>query len=60
MLEIYSDYPQKSLLLQLEPHPRMGEFRDMPLAELRVRTAREVTKTIVFASERDKESDPGG
>ncbi|MER9442062.1 hypothetical protein NKI79_11675 [Mesorhizobium sp. M0340] len=48
MLEIYADYPRKSLLLQIKGHPRLEEFRALSTEDLFVRVAREHTKSMVF------------
>jgi len=48
MLEIYADYPRESLLIQVKHHPELEEFRRLGTDDLRIRVAREITKTVAF------------
>ncbi|SJM34632.1 hypothetical protein [Mesorhizobium delmotii] len=48
MLEIYADFPHESLLIQIEDHPRLEEFRELSRNELLIQVAREFTKRMEF------------
>jgi hypothetical protein len=56
MLEIHAKYPRASLLRQLESHPRFSEFSVLSDDELRIRAAREMTKSVVATNARPKTS----
>lgn len=49
---VYEKYDRKALLIQVKDHPRLSEFSNLPIDELRVRAAREVTKAVVAQSGR--------
>ncbi len=46
MLEIFRRYPPESLLNQVRGHERIDEFSKLQPADLLIRVAREVTKTV--------------
>lgn len=50
MLEVYSDFPRESLLNQVRGHRHFEEFDKLSTADLRVRVAREITKSMDFQS----------
>jgi SEC-C motif len=43
-LEVYATYDREALLRQLPGHPQLASYQALPLAELRVRVAREAAK----------------
>lgn len=50
--EVYTDYPVEALLRQLPDHPDIERIKLLPIGEMRVRVAREVTKAAVATSGR--------
>ncbi|WP_292081810.1 hypothetical protein [Mesorhizobium sp.] len=47
MLEIYANYDRKSLLNQVKEHRNFPEFEKLETDALRIRVAREITKSVV-------------